>query len=136
MSCVFCVIVMGFVPCHKIAETENAMAFLDIMPLTRGHVVVIPKPHFGLAYDAPPELMGHVMAMATRVAAAAKQALGCAGFNFMVNCGAYAGQVVPHVHLHLIPRYENDGIHWPWTQGTLKNETAAELVKLIMERLG
>lgn len=136
MSCVFCDIVMGTVPCHKIAETENEMAFLDIMPLTRGHVVVIPKHHVALAYDAPPDMMGKVMEMATRISAAAKLALECAGFNFVVNCGASAGQVVPHVHLHLIPRYENDGIHWPWSQGSLTNETAAELVKQIAERLG
>ncbi len=135
MSCVFCDIVMGTVPCHKIAETDGEMAFLDIMPLTRGHVVIIPKHHVPMAYDLPPEMMGRMMEMATRISVIAKRTLQCAGFNFVVNCGAYAGQVVPHAHLHLVPRYENDGIHWPWTQGSLTNDAAAELVKLLKARV-
>jgi len=136
MNCVFCRIVGGEIPFYRIAETEDALVFLDIMPLTRGHMLVIPKQHLALAHEADSSLMGHLMALAVHIAGAVQPVLGCDGFNFLVNSGARAGQVVAHVHLHLIPRYEGDAISWPWPQGTLTDQEAAELVRLITERLG
>jgi histidine triad (HIT) family protein len=70
-----------------------------------------------------------------RLGRAAQAALQCAGINFLVNCGARAGQVVPHVHLHVVPRYADDAIHWPWPQCTLDKDAAAGLVTAIRERM-
>ena len=135
MNCIFCKIAAGEIPCHKLAEDEHTLAFLDIMPISRGHLLVIPKQHVELAYLAAPALMGALMSTAVRLGRAAQAALQCAGMNFLVNCGARAGQVVPHVHLHVVPRYADDEIHWPWPQCTLDKDAAAGLVTAIRERM-
>ncbi len=135
MDCIFCKITAGEIPCHKLAETDQAIAFLDIMPVTRGHLLVIPKQHVEFVHEAEPELTAHMMSLATRLARAVKQALNCDGMNLILNCGACAGQVVPHVHLHVVPRYTDDGIHWPWPQGTLTDEAAVSLIAAIKGRL-
>ena len=135
MDCVFCKIAAGEIPCHRLYEDDRALAFLDIMPISRGHLLVIPREHVEFAYDADPELMGHVMRVATRIARAAQSALQCQGMNFILNCGAIAGQVVPHAHMHLVPRYPDDGIRWPWPQGTLAGDDAARLRAAILENL-
>ncbi len=135
MDCIFCRIVAGEIPCHKLAETPVALAFLDIMPISRGHALVIPKRHVELAYDATPGMMAEVMALATRVAKALSQTVTCDGMNLLLNCGARAGQVVPHAHLHIIPRYEGDGIRWPWPAGTLAPGAAKELCAAIKTHL-
>jgi len=135
MDCIFCKIINGEIPCHKLAENERAIAFLDIMPLTKGHFLIIPKEHYEFAEDAPPELMASLMELATRLAAAAKKALNFDGVNFLVNSGERAGQVVPHVHLHVIPRYTDDAIHWPWPAGDLSAAAAAALIKSIKEAM-
>jgi len=103
MDCIFCNIAAGRIPCHKLAETPSALAFLDIMPITRGHLLVIPKQHVGLAYEAAPALMADVMALATRLAQAAHAALRCDGMNLLLNCGACAGQVVQMRVRHDLP---------------------------------
>ena len=135
MSCIFCKIVAGVIPCYKLAETAHVLAFLDIMPIARGHLLVVPKQHVELAYLADPALIGEMMSMAVRLGRAAQAALQCAGMNFLLNCGACAGQVVPHAHLHVVPRFVDDGIHWPWPQGSLGSDDAAALVQAITERM-
>jgi len=101
------------------------------MPITKGHFLVIPKKHYEFAEEAPEHLMANLMALAVRLAAAVKKVLKCDGINFIVNSGKRAGQVVPHIHLHVVPRYDDDNINWPWPQGKLDNETASNLVKSI-----
>ena len=135
MDCIFCKIVNEEIPCYKLAENDNAIAFLDIMPITKGHFIVIPKKHFEFAEDAPEELMANLMTLATQLAAAAKKTLKCDGINFIINSGKHAWQIVPHVHLHVVPRYNDDGISWPWPQGKLDNETASALINSIANAL-
>ena len=135
MDCIFCKIINGEIPCHKLAENDHAVAFLDIMPITKGHFLVIPKKHFEFAEDAPEELMAKLMTLATQLAAAAKKTLKCDGINFIINSGKTAGQIIPHIHLHVVPRYSDDGICWPWPQGTLDNETASALITSITNAL-
>lgn len=127
-ECIFCKIVAGEIPCYSLLETDNVIAFLDIMPVTHGHLLVIPKEHYTYACEAPPERMGELMAAGTQLAARAHETLHCDGINFIVNCGEKAGQIVPHVHLHVVPRYADDGIEWPWPQGTLNDDRAHELI--------
>jgi len=128
-NCIFCKIVAGEIPCYKIAETDNVLAFLDVMPITRGHLLIIPKKHVELIYDAEPEIMAEVMSVATKISAVTKKNLNCDGMNLLLNTEKCAGQIVPHIHLHLIPRYLDDGIKWPWPQGNLNEKTAIEIVK-------
>ena len=135
MDCIFCKIINGEIPCYKLAENERAIAFLDIMPVTKGHFLIVPKKHYEFAEEAPPELMANIMSLAVSLASAAKKSLNFDGVNFLVNSGRRAGQVVPHVHLHVIPRYEDDAIHWPWPAGNLSQEQADELIKSIRNAL-
>lgn len=133
-TCIFCKIVAKEIPAYIIHETDDVVAFLDIMPLTRGHMLVIPKAHYATAWDTPPDVMGAVSAAATELARRSRDKLGCVGINMLVNCGEYAGQVVPHVHMHVLPRYTDDGIAWPWPAGKLTSETAQELVAQLSSR--
>jgi len=135
MDCIFCKIIKGEIPCYKLAENDNAIAFLDIMPVTKGHFLVIPKKHFEFAEDAPEELMAGLMVLAVKLAAAAKKVLKCDGINFIINSGKQAGQIIPHVHLHVVPRYVDDGIIWPWPQGEISAEAAAGLITSIKNEL-
>jgi len=131
MNCIFCKIINGDIPCYKLAENENAIAFLDVMPITKGHFLVIPKKHYEFAEETPEELMADLMILATRIAATVKKTLKCDGINFIINSGKQAGQVIPHVHLHVVPRYTDDGICWPWSQGELTPEAAKVLIESI-----
>ncbi len=128
-NCIFCKIVAGEIPCYKIAETDNVLAFLDVMPITHGHLLIIPKTHVEFIYDAKPEIMAEVMSTAVKISATAKKVLNCDGMNFLLNAEKYAGQIVPHVHFHLIPRYSNDGIKLPCSQGNLTEKTATQLIE-------
>ena len=130
-NCIFCKIVAGEIPCYKIAETDNVLAFLDVMPITSGHLLIIPKKHVELIYDAEPEIMAEVMSVATKISTIAKKNLNCDGMNFLLNTEKYAGQIVPHIHLHLIPRFLDDNINLSWPQGNLNEKTAIEIVKKI-----
>lgn len=115
-SCVFCKIVAGEVPASKIYEDDETIAFLDIQPVHQGHVLVIPKDHFENIYTTPVMTWMRVQMTAQKVALAVKNALGSDGINVYMNNESAAGQVVPHAHIHIIPRYNDDALpHWPHT---------------------
>ncbi len=109
MSCVFCRIAAGVHPAEIVYQDERVIAFLDINPLNPGHTLVIPKAHVERLSDVPAELTGPLLAAAVRVAKAAQEALGAAGVNLIVNDGRAAGQAIPHLHLHVVPRFSGDG---------------------------
>jgi histidine triad (HIT) family protein len=114
ISCVFCGIVNGTIPAHKIYEDDETLAFLDISPVNKGHVLVIPKDHHENVYDMPAETWCRVMIMAQKVAIAVKNALDADGINISMNNESAAGQEIFHAHIHIIPRYNDDGLsHWP-----------------------
>ena len=115
MSCIFCKIVAGEIPSTRIYEDETTYAFMDINPGTRGHALVIPKLHAQDLFDVPADVLGDLARTAQRVARAAKAQLGCAGVNLVQSSGAAAFQSVFHIHVHVIPRYEGDGLRLPWT---------------------
>lgn len=111
-DCIFCAIAAGEIPCFKIYEDENAIAFLDINPASRGHVLVVPKEHCRNLLDAPGALLAQLVPVVQKVAAHLKNALPCDGFNILQNNGEAAGQTVHHLHFHIVPRYagQNAGI--------------------------
>lgn len=113
-DCIFCRIIAGQIPSTKIYEDENTLAFLDIGPLVKGHTLVIPKAHHSLLMESPDDVLKQVIVAVRRVAAALVKGLGADGVNIHQANGTSAGQVVPHLHVHVVPRYEGDGHHWNW----------------------
>ena len=98
MSSIFTKIVNGEIPCHKIAEDDRFLAFLDVMPLVEGHVLVIPKIEVDYIFDLEPELLGDLMKFAQKIAPAIKKAIPCKRLGVTV-----IGLEVPHAHVHLVP---------------------------------
>lgn len=109
MTCIFCKIAAGEIPSEKVVENEHAFAFLDIKPLTRGHVLVIPKLHAERFADMTPAAAHGVMDLAQSVSRRLAKGLQVAGATIAVNDGRVAGQEVMHVHVHIVPRREGDG---------------------------
>jgi histidine triad (HIT) family protein len=110
-DCIFCEIVAGRSPAHVIDEDERCLAFLDIFPLTTGHSLVIPKAHANDLLDAPPDDLAAVARMAQRVAQRVSVELSAPGLNLLQATGAIALQTVFHLHVHVLPRYPDDGFH-------------------------
>ena len=104
-NCVFCAIAAGEIPCFKVHEDDLVLAYLDINPFTEGHTLVIPKTHTTGLLDTPPDVLGEIVKRVQKIAARLKTALPCDGFNILQNNGAAAGQTVPHIHFHIVPRY-------------------------------
>ena len=113
-DCVFCKIRDGQIPCVKIDEDERTLVFMDINPLNPGHCLVVTKRHAPTLFDADVEDLGAAMATARRVARAIRETLKPDGLNLLQANGAAAFQSVPHFHLHLIPRWANDGKGFDW----------------------
>jgi len=116
-ECIFCKIVAGQIPSTKVAESGLAYAFLDIGPISKGHTLVIPKDHYVTLDDMPAEVAAAVHELAARIGPVLQKAVGAEGLNVLQNNGRVAGQVVMHVHVHLIPRWSDDGLKWPWPAG-------------------
>jgi histidine triad (HIT) family protein len=109
-ACPFCEIAAGRLPASVIAQTDRAMAFLDLRQATEGHVLVIPRQHLETIFDIEPALAGEVMQLGVRVAQGLRAALQPAGLNLWQSNGAAGGQEVPHFHLHVQPRRVGDGL--------------------------
>ena len=103
-NCVFCAIAAGEIPCFKVYEDDLVLAYLDINPFAEGHTLVIPKEHSTGILDTSPETLREMIVRVQKVAARLKDALPCDGFNILQNNGPAAGQTVPHLHFHIVPR--------------------------------
>ncbi len=110
MSCLFCEIAAGHIPSRKVYEDDKVLAFMDISPVSKGHVLVIPKTHAASFLEAEPEDLQAVFAAAQKIAKHMEETLGFEGINILSNAGEAAGQTVPHFHVHLIPRYNDPAI--------------------------
>lgn len=109
VDCLFCKIIKGEIPAEIVYEDKETLALLDINPVNPGHVLVIPKQHFPDFLSASGETIRTVISVTQKVAKAICEALDYEGFNLGVNSGEIAGQVIPHLHLHIMPRKEGDG---------------------------
>lgn len=137
-SCIFCQIIEGTIPSAKVYEDEHVYAFMDIMPVTEGHVLLIPKKHVENIYNFSEEDAAHFFAAAPKIANALKDKFKPAGMNLLQNNGAPAGQSVFHFHLHFIPRYdETDGFQptWKTKQAEYTPDAIAKLADEIREKL-
>jgi histidine triad (HIT) family protein len=116
-DCLFCKIAAGEIPATIVAEDERTIAFMDINPATRGHMLVIPRAHARDVHEIETEDLRAVAAAAQAVAARAIERLGAAGVNLLNSNGAAAWQTVFHFHMHVIPRYDGDPLRLPWVPG-------------------
>jgi histidine triad (HIT) family protein len=117
VSCIFCKIIRGDIPAAKVLETDAAVAFLDIQPVIPGHVLLVPKAHHANLAELPEELAAATAALLPKLCGAIRAATGADGFNVVINNGRAAGQVVEHGHWHIIPRFHDDPVNWPWPHG-------------------
>jgi histidine triad (HIT) family protein len=108
-DCIFCRIVEEEIPARVVRETETTLAFLDANPLARGHTLVIPKAHHGRLADLPDDVAGDVFREVHRLVPRIEGAVDADATTVGVNDGEAAGQEVPHVHAHVVPRFEGDG---------------------------
>jgi histidine triad (HIT) family protein len=113
-DCIFCKIASGQIPSAKIYEDEVVVAFLDIGPISDGHTLVMPRQHFEKAHDCPPELLGQIWTRLGKIAGAVASATGADGYNVLCNNGRAAGQLVDHLHFHIVPRRTGDGVFAKW----------------------
>jgi histidine triad (HIT) family protein len=133
--CVFCKIVAGEIPSARVLETEEAVAFLDIQPLTPGHTLLVPRSHHVLLSELPEELAAHAGSLLPRLCRAVRAATGSVGLNVVINIGQAAGQTIDHCHWHIIPRFAADPIHWPWPQGKYEGDELARMKARIEHEL-
>lgn len=108
-NCIFCKLANGDISTNAIYEDEKFKVILDASPATKGHALVLPKEHYANIYEMPAELLAEAVMVAQKVIKHVTPILGCEGYNLLQNNGEVAGQTIFHFHLHLIPRYTNDG---------------------------
>lgn len=112
-DCIFCKIIKGEIPCHKVYEDEVFLAFLDIKPINLGHTLLLPKDHHRNLFDLPEEVLSKIGPVIQKIAVAVKDASKAEGINIGWNNESAAGQLVFHSHTHIMPRFKNDGYeHW------------------------
>lgn len=126
-GCIFCKIANGEIPSNTIYEDDDFRVILDNGPATKGHALVLPKQHYADLFEIPEEKAAGAIKVAKKVAGLMKEKLSCDGLNLVQNNGSVAGQTVMHFHLHVIPRYENDGQKILWNP---TSPSAEELIQI------
>jgi len=122
-ECIFCKIVSGEIPCTKIYEDSNTFAFLDLNPVNKGHTLVVPKKHSETILDTDEKTLKYLVITTKKISKAMMNGLKIKGFNIGINQFEEGGQVVPHLHIHIMPRLKNDGIKlWPQRKYESKEE--------------
>ena len=135
-DCIFCQIIAGEIPSNTVAETEEAYAFLDVSPLARGHTLVIPKAHHERVGEMPADVAGAVFELVNELTPAVEDAVGAPASTVAFNNGEDAGQEVPHVHCHIVPRFAEDGgrpIHSLFTGAELSDGEMSEIAASIRD---
>jgi histidine triad (HIT) family protein len=134
-NCIFCKIITGEIPSTKIYEDELVYAFMDISPINKGHILVIPKEHHPASSSIPENIAGRMFHIGSRIGVALRRGLDYDGFNLHLADGTCAGQVVMHAHLHVVPRGAEDGFHWNWRQLKYEDNEAGEIAVKIKKKL-
>lgn len=134
-SCIFCKITAGEIPSNTIYEDDTFQAILDIAPAAKGHTILLVKQHTPNLFETEDSILSKALPVAKKIAFGLKKALGCDGVNILQNNGTSAGQSVFHLHIHIIPRYEKDGLVIPWNTKTYTDGEAELLAKKIKEHI-
>ena len=134
-NCIFCKIASGAIPAMRVYEDERVMAFLDINPLAHGHTLVIPKVHYRDIRDVPADMAGELAARLPKITQAVMRAAGATGMNILQNTGESSGQAVFHLHIHLIPRRDGDGLGYRWNAGAYPAGAGEAMRQRVIEAL-
>lgn len=133
--CLFCKIVEQRIPSRIVHRDDHFIAFLDINPVNRGHLLVVPKVHHEDLLSLPPHVASALGSKLPALCSAVVRATGAEGFNVIVNNGKVAGQTIFHGHWHIIPRFRDDTVNWPWPQGTYVGDELNQIAFAIEEEL-
>ena len=131
-NCIFCKIANGEIPSATLYEDEDFRVILDLGPASKGHALILPKAHAANIYELPDETAAKAMVLAKKMATKLRDGLNCDGFNIVQNNGEIAGQTVFHFHMHLIPRYKEDGQKIGWNPGSPSQEELEEIKNQIL----
>ncbi len=134
-DCLFCKMVAGKIPVTKIYEDEVVLSFLDIGPISNGHTLVIPKQHFEKLHECPAELLGQVFTRIGKIAGAVAAAMDSDGYNLLCNNGRAAGQLIEHLHFHIVPRNTGDRLFSRWPSFEYKDGKIEEIAGAIRKNL-
>ena len=127
-NCIYCKIMAGEIPSYCLYEDDLFKAILDIYPSNPGHTLIIPKAHAANIYELGEKESAALMPLAMKIAKALKELLNCDGLNILQNNGEVAGQTIDHFHMHLIPRYKDDGVVMKWSTQTPSAEDFKKIV--------
>lgn len=133
-ECLFCKIAKGEIKSAVVYDDPNVMAFLDIRPANPGHTLVITKGHFAVLPQLPEQLNSNLLQLVKLIAQAQVEILGAEGVNVLQNNGAVAGQAVPHIHFHVIPRYKGDKVMLNWDAQEMEEGQMEEIQKRLSQR--
>lgn len=128
VNCIFCKLAEGEIPTATLYENDDFRVILDLNPASRGHALIIPKEHYRNLFDLDDDLAAKAMILAKKMILKLKDVLGCDGYNIVQNNEEAAGQTVFHFHMHLIPRYKDDGVGLGWKLGELSEEDKEEIL--------
>jgi len=134
-DCIFCKIARGEIPATKVVEDDRVLAFMDINPISQGHLLIIPKTHYELIMDMPADLVSHIYSQVPELARALVDVTEAQGVNVLQNNGPCSGQVIPHVHIHLIPRWPADGLGFRWPAKSADLDELQKLAQAISSAL-
>lgn len=135
-SCIFCRIVQKDIPNAIIYENDKFLAFMDKYPINHGHTLIVPKQHYGNILDMPFDIVGEMYSLVPKLAKAITNVIESDGFNINQNNGKSANQIVPHVHVHIVPRYSAEKVKGQWpTRKIAKMQELQELAQRITESL-
>jgi histidine triad (HIT) family protein len=134
-KCLFCQFATGKIPTQKVYEDDFSLAFLDISPINKGHLLLIPKEHYANIHEIPQELFSKLAINIKKLATVVKETVSADGINIGMNNGEAAGQVIFHAHIHIIPRFDGDGYeHWK-SQITYKDDEMKTLAEKISKNI-
>jgi len=128
-DCIFCKLANGDIPTSTLYEDEQFRIILDANPATRGHALILPKQHYANIFEIDDDVLRDLIVLGKKLASVMKERLGCDGVNIIQNNGETAGQTVLHFHLHVIPRYKDDGQNILWVPGESDPAVQAELAE-------
>lgn len=134
-DCIFCRILREELPCAVVYQNEHVLAFLDISPISPGHCLVIPKVHYSRLEDCPPSVAGVLAENLGHISQAVIQSVSAPDYNILNNNGRAAGQLVDHIHFHIIPRQPEDGVFSRWPAGKYPPGKMDQLAETIRQNL-
>ena len=130
-DCIFCKLANGVFETNTLYEDDDFRIILDAGPATKGHALILPKAHYANIYEIPADLLAKAAVLAKEQAEHMTKVLGADGFNIVQNNGETAGQTVFHFHIHLIPRFQDDGQKIGWNPGSPDEQDQKKLCELL-----